>query len=37
MGGVVLCNRAFDKCVFSAAVALYSLGFVGDVWRVIEW
>lgn len=29
--------RRFDTCVYTAATALYSLGFVADVWRVIEW
>eukprot|EP00903_Cladosiphon_okamuranus_P009572 g9114.t1 len=37
MAGVVLCNRAFSKCVLSGAAILYSVGFAGDVWRSIEW
>lgn len=35
MGSIVLCT--FDKCVYAVATALYSLGVVADVWRVVEW
>lgn len=36
VSGVVI-RRRFEKCAYTASAALFSLGFVADGLRVVEW